>query len=76
MEIFNNLDKLYWLAAGGDLSGNAAMNVAEEVDELVALAQSLSLNALLVEAAVVRAGGSTEEACQVRYLGCQGNLLC
>lgn len=60
------------MAAGGDLSGTAAMNVAEEVDELVALAQSLSLSTLVVEAAVVRAGGSTEEACQARAPGWWG----
>lgn len=57
---------LHLLAAGGDLGGSAPMNVAAEVDELVALAQSLALSAITVEAAVIRAGGSAEEASRVR----------
>ena len=44
---------------------NATMDVKTEVDELVALAMSLSVSAYTVEAAVIRAGGNTEMACQV-----------
>ena len=58
--------------AGGALSGSAGVEVAAEVDELVALAQFLALGAAAVEAAVIRAGGSAEEASRVRASGDEG----